>query len=367
MKNRTHTTLGLALFALAVAAGNGHAQSFYTPYAFTNFAGKPAHNGSKDGTGDKARFYLPGGIVVDKAGTFFLTDFKNHTIRKMTSAGVVTTLAGLAGTPGTNDGIGAAARFDGPGCLDVDANGTLYVTDFYNHTIRQVTAAGVVTTLAGTPGVAGSDDGPASAALFNNPIGIALDSAGNLYVGDWGNNTIRKISPSLYVTTIAGSPGQTGSQDGPGRLARFNGPHHVRLDSFGNVYIADTGNDTIRAITPAGIVTTVAGLAGSAGSADGYAESARFNQPYGLMVAPDGTIYVADTGNNTIRRITPQGIVTTLAGLTGVTGSDDGIGSEALFNFPWSLTVDATGEIYVSDSNNMRITKGVPVLQVDSN
>ena len=221
------------------------------------------------------------------------------------------------------------------------------------------------TTLAGVVGISGTNDGPGIAARFNFPIGVAVDKATNVYVGDSMNHTIRKITLAGEVTTLAGGAGHSGSADGIGSAARFNRPHHVRVDGAGNVYVADTGNHTIRKITPAGVVTTLAGSAGHSGSADGAASTARFNEPFGVAVTSNGHVYVADTLNQTIRRITPTGAVTTLAGMAGETGVLDGTGSAARFNMPISVAMDSSGNIYVADFMNHRITKGTPLLQFD--
>src|SRR6202043_3983058 len=228
--------------------------------------------------------------------------------------GVVSTLAGLAGSAGSADGSGSAARFRSPRGVTVDSAGTVYVADTDNHTIRKITPTGGVSTLAGLAGISGSVDGTGNTARFNFPNDIAVDSGGNLYVSDAFNNTIRKITPAGVASTLAGLAGNAGSADGTGGAARFNFPDGVAVDSTGNVYVADTNNSTIRKITPAGVVTTLAGSAGNAAYVDGAGSAARFNFPSGAAVDNTGNVYVADTGNNIIRKITPAGLVTLLAG-----------------------------------------------------
>ena len=262
---------------------------------------------------------------------------------------MVTTLAGLAGAAGSADGTGSAARFRDPRGVAVDSAGNVYVADYSNHTIRKITPAGVVSTLAGLAGNPGSDDGTGNAARFSQPAGVAVDSAGNVYVADTFNHTIRKITSAGMVSTLAGLAGSLGSEDGPVSGARFNHPYGVAVDSAsGNVYVADSANHTIRKITPAGVVSTLAGLAGNPGSADGIGSAARFNSPYGVAVDSAGNVYVADSHNNTIRKITPAGAVSTLAGLAGMVGSADGTGSAARFNFPDRRDGGQRGQIFMS-------------------
>ena len=282
---------------------------------------------SADGTGSAARFNQPGGVAVDTSGNVYVADAANHTIRKITSAGVVTTVAGLAGRPGSADGMGSAAQFNLPVGVAVDTSDNVYVADAGNHAIRKITSAGVVTTLAGSAGSEGRTivghgqppfaDGTGSAARFFQPRGVAVDTNGNVYVADEANQIVRKITPAGVVTTLAGSALKPGNADGTGSAARFNGPHGVAVDTNGNVYVSGSGNDTIRKITPGGVVATLAG-SGKRGSADGTGSAAQFNCPYGVAVDTNGNVYVADGSNNTIRKITQNGdgsvTVSTLAG-----------------------------------------------------
>jgi sugar lactone lactonase YvrE len=249
-------------------------------------------------------------VAVDTAGNVFVADSGNGTIRKITPGGVVTTLAGTANSSdGSTDGIGAAARFRHPMGVAVDTAGNVFVAEGYDgsqgyhdtNTIRKITPGGVVTTLAGTAYSYGSADGTGTAAQFNCPNGVAVDLAGNVYVADSGNSTIRKITPAGVVTTLAGAPNQGGNADGTGSAARFGNPQALAVDAAGNVYVADSGSCEIRKITPAGVVTTLGGSGYQLGSADGLGGAARFNNPQGVAVDGGGNVYVADSNNSTIR------------------------------------------------------------------
>src|SRR6267154_2251800 len=216
---------------------------------------------------------------------------------------------------------------------------------------------GSLALFAGNMGGAGNVDGAGAAARFNFPKGVALDSAGNIYVSDRENHTIRKITPAGAVSTFAGTPDIFGSADGTGAAARFNLPEGVATDSADNVYVADEGNNTIRKITPAGVVTTLAGTAGVSGSSDGTGLAARFNLPRGIATDSAGNLYVAELVNNTIRKITPVGVVSTLAGTTGVIGSTDAAGAAASFNSPVGVATDSAGNVYMADTSNNTIRK----------
>lgn len=285
----------------------------------TTIAGLPKISGNVDGTGASAKFDKPSGVSTDPFGNIYLTDSVQHTIRKVTPRGVVTTFAGGAGLPGTTNGTGTSARFNTPTSLAVDSSGNIYVADTNNHMIRKITSGGVVTTFAGN-GLTGSTDGTGIAARFSYPTAVATDSSDNIYVADKLNHTIRKITPAGVVTTIAGAVGSIGTADGTGTAARFNNPAGIAVDSSGTIYVSDSNNHTIRKIIGGWTVSTLAGSPGSAGSADGVGIVARFSKPYGITVDPQGNIYVADSGNHTIRMITPGGIVTTPVGTAGVGG-----------------------------------------------
>jgi len=260
-------------------------------------------SGFADGTGTSAKFIRPSGVAVDSAGNVYVADTENHRIRKISPSGEVSTLAGSGGfgsSGGSADGTGTAAQFDRPHGVAVDSAGNVYVADRYNHRIRKITPSGVVSTLAGS-GVGGFADGTGTAAKFNYPTGVAVDSAGNLYVADQYFQRIRKITASGVVSTLAGS--WSGYADGTGTAAQFNYPAGVAVDSAGNVYVADTENHRIRKITPSGVVSTLAG-SGSSGFADGTGTTAKFIRPFGVAVDSAGNVYVADTWNHRIRKIT---------------------------------------------------------------
>lgn len=313
--------------------------------------------GSADGTGATAVFCDPTDVATDNAGNVYVAE-DSGAIRKITPAGVVTTLAGNLSVSGFADGTGASASFDGPSGIATDSVGNVYVGDRWNNNIRKITSAGEVTTLAGVGGRGASyGDGMGLAASFYNPTGVATDSSGNVYVADTSNSTIRKITPTGVVTTLAGTTGAIGSADGRGAAAKFNAPNGVATDSANNIYVADNGNHTIRKITPSGVVTTLAGLAGVSGSADGNGATARFFKPTGVATDKADNIYVTDEFNFTIRKIAPSGMVTTLAGVVGVTGHADGTGTAASFNYSTGIATDSTGNVYVVDTFNHTIRK----------
>ncbi len=324
----------------------------------TTLAGAAGQNGASDGGGGSARFSYPIGIAVDSAGNIYVADFDNDAVRKVTPGGSVSTLAGSLGTAGSADGQGGAAHFNHPEAVAVDGAGNVYVADTTNQTVREITAGGSVSTLAGTAGIGGRTDGSGAAASFFYPGGIASTGAGVVYVADTGNHTIRAMASPGAVTTLAGNAGQRGDADGTGSQALFAYPHGVAVDGSGHIYIADTNNNAIREMTTAGVVTTVAGDGGvPPGSADGVGGAATFNGPEGVAVDSNGNLYIADTGNNTVRKISPGGSVTTLAGEAGVGGSSDGTGSAAHFNAPQGIAVDTAGNVYVADTNNDTIRK----------
>jgi hypothetical protein len=292
-------------------------------------------------------------MAIASDGTVYVSDRGNHQIRSVSPSGVVRTLAGN-GKQGFADGPGAAAQFHDPVAVAVDRAGNVYVADRNNHRVRKVSPDGVVSTLAGT-GQEGYADGPANVARFNAPYGVSLDPGERtLYVADFLNHAIRKIDLSSgTVATLAGN-GTAGKVDGNGANARLSRPYNVKVDGAGNLWVADLGNHSIRKVTSSGDVTTVAGN-GKEGYADGSGASAQFNSPTGLTPAVDGSIIVADRNNHRVRRVAPDGTVTTLAG-DGKAGFSDGAVGTAQFNRPIDVVQDRrTQQLYVSEENNNRI------------
>ncbi|UPT69690.1 MAG: T9SS type A sorting domain-containing protein [Flavobacterium sp. JAD_PAG50586_2] len=362
--------------------------------------------GAVNGAASVATFKYPEGIAVDAAGNVFVADVTNNCIRKITSTGDTSTYAGSATRGLENGQTGTMAMFNMPVSVAVTSAGVTYVIDDFNSCIRKVTSNGIVSTFVGNE-VTGYADGQGTSAYFNNPKGMAIDAAGNIYVADTFNNRIRKVTSSGVVTTIAGD-GTAGYLDGQGTAAKFNNPYSLTVDTAGNIYVADTKNNRIRKISPSGAVTTVAGYL-LAGYADGASNVARFRNPQGIVIDnATGILYIADTMNNRIRKIATDGTVSTFAGSFAGYGDDqgtaayfnspigitissgnlfvgdyynsvirkidstglvityagnnssdfaDGIGNVASFYFPIGVTADASGDIYVADSNTQRVRK----------
>lgn len=331
--------------------------SLSVPYIVTTLAGTLGAAGSLDGTGSAARINWPSGLLLDGTGNLYVTGYFDYAIRKITNEGVVSTFAGSLGTNGSVDGTGYAARFGGPCGITRDAAGNLYVADAANNAIRKISSSGVVTTFAGYLNSAGTSDGQGTSARFYYPTDVAIDGSGNFFVADRNNNVIRKITSAGAVSTFAGSMGVAGSLDGTGNTARFNWPAGIAIDGAGNLFVADYNNCAIRKITSAGVVTTLAGALGTAGTSDGTGSNARFNGPNGITIDNAGNFFVGDRQSHTIRKITSNGVVTTIAGSPGVAGGLDGVGSSARLHEPGILMVDPEGKLYLGDILNHAIRK----------
>ncbi len=320
-------------------------------YCVTTLAGTGG-KGLKDGPSDKALFNWPTGLAIDSDGTIFVADFSNNTVRVIKKDGTVTTIAG-SGERGYADGRGRRALLHGPDNIALGPDGYIYVADADNRRIRKISKDGTVTTVAGD-GVRGYRDGKALEARFAYPTGVAVDAKGNIYVADRGSHTVRKITPDGMVTTIAGN-GVAGYADGIGKDSHLREPISLVAEGDGTVYVADSGNNAIRKITPDGVVSTIAGGLHE-GYKDGKGLAALFFWPTGIALDSRGYIYVCDSMNNKIRRVTPSGIVTTIAGAV-VQGFLNGPGYRARFNFPTGIAVAPDGTIYVADSGNNAIRK----------
>lgn len=408
----------VALSFLAISVSFAVVPAIAQGLFVSTLAGSIGGPGARDGDKASAQFSSPSGLAIDSSGNVYVADRENHSIRKIDTGGQVTTIAGLGGVWGANDGMGSGARFHAPEALAVDpTSGDVFVADTGNHAIRRITPAGLVSTFSGVLGLRGLVDGPAQSARFSGPAGIAIDSTGRIYVADTGNSRIRTLAPDgsatsglwvpcsvpvwlqctkddfgsaslcrprglaidptgdLWVadtgeglirrvrldgsvTTWAGCA-SGGQQDGTGSGARFH-PGAVAVDGFGDVWVVDTGNQTLRKIDPLQVVTTVAGKASTPGAADGVGGAARFDDPRAMVMTSSGNFLVADANNHCIRRVTPAGAVTTWAGRLSGPGSADGAGTAARFNDPHGVACDSAGNLFVADTDNHTIRKVTP-------
>ena len=318
----------------------------------TTLAGTGA-SGSNDGAGNVATFSGVWSATPDGNGNYFISDPNNSRIRKMTADGTVSTYTGSAGFGNTNGNL-STAKFGSPYDVTFDKAGNMYVCDLALNNIRKIATDGTVTNFAGdVSGNAGSTDATGTAARFSAPLGIVADANDNLYVVDVNNNKIRKITPAGVVTTFAGS-GSMGSADGTGTAASFNTPWSLAIDAGGTLYVTDAGNNKIRKITTAGVVSTLAG-SGSIGSADGPGATASFKSPAGIAVDGSGNCWVTDN-NGRIRYITPAGLVYTLAG-NGNYSSVDGVGNFSSFANPLGIDIGTGGVLIVVDNATNKIRK----------
>lgn len=317
--------------------------------------GSPAFS---EGSKDKAQFYDPSGIALMDDGSLLVADQGNHRIRKVSPAGEVSTFAG-SGTKGYLNGAADVAQFNSPTGVAVGTDGTVYVADKDNQRIRRVSPSGEVSTLAGT-GAVGTSDGVGTGAKFSYPYAVTVDAGGTVYVADTGNSLIRKITPQGHVSTLAGSAGP-GYADGQALgEARFQMPTGVAVTANGTVLVADRSNHRLRRVSPDGTVSTLAG--GESGFLDGETSNARFKYPHSVVIGPDDYLYVTDEQNHRIRRLKQDGTVSTIAG-NGKNGMAVGNGyspQDALntaFSFPAGIAVSASGTVFISDRANHAIRK----------
>jgi hypothetical protein len=363
----------------------------FGPGTITTIAG--GHGGGYSGDGGlatAAQLNWPDGIAVDGAGNVYIADWNNNAIRMVTPGGIITTVAGGNGAGYSGDGGAAtSAKINGPATVKVDGAGNFYIADYYNNVIRKVTAGGIISTVAGGgSGCSGETDAlgdgcPATSAVLNGPWGTASDGAGNLYIGDIGDNLVRKVALDGTITIYAGTGTAGYSGDGlAATSAELSGPQVGAVDGSGNLYIVDFNNDVIRMVDSSGVITTVAGnnALGLGYSGDGGpATSAQLYYPQMVAVDGAGNLYIADTGNypnigvgySVIRKVTPDGIISTVAG-NGTNGysGDGGVATSAEMYGPWDITVDASGNLYIADMNNNAIRKvtvtGAPSLSFPS-
>ena len=353
-----NSPIGIAVSASGIIyvsdASNNRIRAISNTGLVTTLAGSGSPGGVVNGQGTAAQFNAPRGLAVDGSGNLCVVDYNNNCIRKITSSGLVSTLAGT-GAFGSVNGIGSIATFKYPEGLGFDSSGNVFVADGTNNCIRKITITGDTSTYSGTA-TRGLENGQGGTmAMFNNPVALVITSTGVAYVIDDFNSCIRKVATDGIVSTFAGNV-TAGYVDGQGATAYFNNPKGIAIDVAGNIYVADTYNNRIRKITSTGVVTTIAGD-GTAGYLDGQGTTAKFNNPYGLTVDTAGNIYVADTKNNRIRKISTTGLVTTVAGYI-LSGYVDGASTVARFKNPQGITIDnATGILYVVDTTNNRIRK----------
>lgn len=405
-------TLSKLLVTIWLVSVTGFCQAIVTPYVFETIGGTSGVFGYDDATNASAQFGAPwfsfnlsgpgNGVTVDSTGAVYVADTSNHAIRKITSQGtnwVVSFFAGQPGNPGWQDGFANFAQFNFPMGLAVDAFDNIYVADTQNNAIRLITQDGQVSTIGGYPLhtdqfrqlSGGYKNGVGTNALFNTPTGVAVDSFNNVYVSDNINTCIRKLTPNAAgtewtTTTFAGSD-NLGFKNGLGTNALFNYPTGVAVDGMNNVFVVDENNSMIRKITPGGLVSSFAGQPPTAnqssafyngipfGNADGVGPAAQFFLPWGIAADTAGNVFVTDQWNSEIRKITPDGSVTTLGGSPKfivpnfvpqpAAGYADGSGTAALFNYPAGIAVDNTGLLYIFDAGNGVLRQAsAPAIQV---
>ncbi|MFH1352591.1 MAG: LamG-like jellyroll fold domain-containing protein [bacterium] len=355
-KNNILLLLGIAVFIFGF-------QNLCADYIITTVAGTGSSGYSGDGgSATSAQLNLPCGVTADDSGNVYIADRNNHRVRKVNTSGTITTIAGNGSAGYSGDGgTATSAQLYFPFGVAVDSSGNVYIADYGNNRIRKINTSGIITTIAGNgSGGYSGDDGSATSAQLYYPAGVAVDGSGNIYIADYYNHRIRKVDLSGYITTIAGNGSAGYSGDGgTATSAQLYYPAGVAVDGAGNIYIADYNNKCIRKINTSGIINTIAGTGtGGYSGDDGTATSAQLNDPRGVVTDSSGNVYIADSSNNRIRVISTSGIITTIAG-TGTSGysGDDGAATSAQLNWPTGIAITSSGNIYIADATNNRIRK----------
>jgi glucose/arabinose dehydrogenase len=333
-------------------------------------AGTGGPGGGDEGPALATALSRPDGVAVTADGRILITHTSDHTVRMVTTGGgAITRVAGTVGVPGAegDEGPATEATLNVPLGVAVTADGGFLIVEVKNNTVRKVSAAGVITRVAGTSGVLGAegDGGPATEATLHHPTGLATTADGGFVIADSGNHTVRKVSAAGVITRVAGRTGVTGADGdyGPATEATLHTPSGLAGTADGGFLIADWGNHTIRKVSPDGLITRVAGtnVPGSTGD-DGPATDAMLNRPHGVAATPDGGYLVADSGNHTIRKVSAAGVITRVAG-TGVAGGDgdDGPANEATLHSPSGIAVTADGAVVIAAPGNHTVRMVVPI------
>ncbi len=313
------------------------------------------------GAATAATLAYPGASVVDAAGNIYIADKDNHCVRKVNTSGVISTFAGTGGAFGLygDGGAANAANLNAPLSVCLDAAGNLYIADFGNHRVRKVNTSGIISTVAGSSVGLGGDGSAATAAFLNYPTDVSMDASGNLYICDYGNQRIRKVNTSGIISTFAGSTGGYSGDGAAATAAKLSSPNGVFAAPSGQVYIADMGNNCIRKVDIAGVITTIAGNTSSGYTGDGgAATAANMNSPSFVTTDVAGNVFFSDMNNAVIRKVNTAGIITTVAG-TGVFGygGDGGAATAALFNYPTGVTFDPAGNLFVTTQESHVVRK----------
>jgi sugar lactone lactonase YvrE len=361
VKMNNHQLVGL-IVGLLILSSPAFIYALGAGAIITTAAGTTAGFSGDNGAATAAQLNQPSGVAVDSAGNIYIADQLNHRLRKIIAAsGIITTVAGTTGGFSGDNGPATTAKLSNPSGVALDTAGNLYLAEYGNHRIRKIiTPTGIITTVAGSTAGFSGDNGVATAAKLNQPSGVAVDAAGNIYIADSNNNRIRKvITPTGVITTVAGSTAGFSGDNGLATSAQFNKPVRVILDGAGNLYIADQNNHRIRKVIIAtGIITTVVGTTQGFSGDNGVATAAKLSLPSGLAFDSAGDLYIADTGNSRIRKVMmATGIITTVAGTTLGFSGDNGPAILAQFNVPSDVVFDGSGNLYIADQNNHRIRK----------